>query len=765
MSRDALLGLLVFAVALLLRVAFVCEYESKLALDVRRLDQTDNHTFDLWARSIASGDLLGRKPIHAYHQWTAEVAPESRWLRWYGDPLTFHQSPLYPYFVAGVYRLFGSAHRTIGFVQAFLGALTCLLVFVLARRLGGLVAATAAGGLLALCGPYFLYDVFLLRDGWLALFTVLVALALDRMADRRRLRDFFVAGVALGLFALAKETGPALFALTAALWLLFGRGPLRRRAADAVLVAAGFLLALSPAIARNLAVGAPALRFSTRGPEVFVTGNVVGEDGLEWSPPAKDLRTILSETDFSLPATMARTVMTHRPEPTGWPVLLWNKTRAFFNGHEIPNNVNYYLVEAHCTTLKAGFVTLTWLSPLALLGAVVSFARWRRRAPLLLLFGALCASVVALYVIARFRVHVLPLFALFGGLFVAWCWRAWREGGLGRLAAAGAAFATLTWWCAPEVDASIRGLHRYAIPMHKHLVTMDLEHAERFRREARRFAEERGMIPYDPDTVEQFERIDEAFERLRRSAAMPEDSPQRYLERAEAYARLAEITKKGLQRQLADLAVRNVRKALDLDPDVEGAHRVWGDVLRAIQHPREALHHYAIELDRHPGDVETLVRVGHHLFQRGNLPDALVYYERALAAGCDDPLVLVRSAQVLIDPRCEGYSVPLLDGSERKAHDPEAAVRRIEVALRRWPDDPEILEPAARVFYARGMLFGEVEWVDRAIALLERLRSEFFPESQRIESVLEGFRRLRERRFGAPPAETSGEGGGEPRGS
>ena len=83
--------------------------------------------------------------------------------------------------------------------------------------------------------------------------------------------------------------------------------------------------------------------------------------------------------------------------------------------------------------------------------------------------------------------------------------------------------------------------------------------------------------------------------------------------------------------------------------------------------------------------------------------------------------MLVHSAQALVDPRTEGFEVPLPDGGYRPAHDPETALGRAERALRESPDDPDLLEPIARVFYARGVLAGRVELIDRAIDLLERL--------------------------------------------
>src|SRR5690606_386209 len=119
---------------------------------------------------------------------------------------------------------------------------------------------------------------------------------------------------------------------------------------------------------------------------------------------------------FSLPGTVVKSVATHRSRPTGYVELLWNKTCAFFAGEEIPNNVNFEQFRAHLSTLRLGFVTVTFLGPACLLGLLLGLRRRERLAAPYLLFLALTASVVALYVLGRFRLQVLPLMALFSAV-------------------------------------------------------------------------------------------------------------------------------------------------------------------------------------------------------------------------------------------------------------------------------------------------------------------------------------------------------------
>ena len=95
--------LLVFAVALLVRVAYCVIIPQ---LEGGQLG--DTRIYDKLAKAIVSGFGYER---------------DARW------------PPLYPLFLAGVYMFFGSGFLAVRLIQAFLGALTALLVFILIKSL------------------------------------------------------------------------------------------------------------------------------------------------------------------------------------------------------------------------------------------------------------------------------------------------------------------------------------------------------------------------------------------------------------------------------------------------------------------------------------------------------------------------------------------------------------------------------------------------------------------------------------------------------
>lgn len=754
MTRLA--GLLVFVLALALRLAYVHEHHTELGLDVSQLQQTDNHVFASWARVLAAGDWLGEQQPHAFHHWTREIAPESRWDEWYGGRAVFHQAPLYPYVVAAVYRLFGNSHEIVGYAQAVLGALCCWLTWLLGCRSINARAGLAAGLLLAFMGPYVFYDAFILRDGFMALLVVILALALQQAVEHDRLPRWLLAGAALGLFSLGKETGPALLALTLLAVGLWKRCEPRRLALTAAALVCGFGLVLAPAVARNLAVGAPAFKFSTRGPEVFVTGNARGQTGVSWEPPTELLREILMETNFSLSRSMVATLATHRADPWGYVELLGNKTAAFLNGYEVPNNVNFYLHRAHLATLRVGFVSMTFMAPAALLGMLLGLRNRRRLASSYLLLLSLSASVIALYILARFRLQVLPLVALFAGLSVDWTLTAVTRRQWGRLTAAAVPFALLVGWCWPDsaLTSAFNERTKNATVMLSLAKIGNFDQAMRYRDMMQRQALSDDGGELDASTTDKLATIDAAFEAFAEATTLAEDDPQRALVLGRGYLALVPITKRADLADFTELGRASFRRALELDPAVRDANHGLGllelEIARHWQFGRTeidygpALAQFMAELERHPDHALAHRDAGLIRFGWGHAPEALRHFLLARQHGAADAQVLAGIAAISVDTmqmnarpvRVANEPVPVFDN--------DRALEAIEEALALAPDDPNVRDVASKVLYVHGRY-------DEAVALIESLRADQPWRDGELVARAEAFRKVQRNKAAAAP--------------
>jgi 4-amino-4-deoxy-L-arabinose transferase-like glycosyltransferase len=116
------------------------------------------------------------------------------------------RTPIYPLFVAGIYRLFGESHTAVAAAQAVLFALLTLVVYALTARLATRRVALTAALFTALFPPFPYYASLVLTE---LLCTVLVTLgiwmAVRAIQDHRR-SDYALTGIFIGLATLTRPT-------------------------------------------------------------------------------------------------------------------------------------------------------------------------------------------------------------------------------------------------------------------------------------------------------------------------------------------------------------------------------------------------------------------------------------------------------------------------------------------------------------------------------------------------------------------------------
>lgn len=165
--------------------------------------------------------------------------------------------PLYPYILAGVFKLFGvystlSAWVILAFNSIF-AALTCLTLYRLAGRIYGPAVARATAWTWAIF-PYAIYwPVRVVWETSLTTFLLSLALLLTlRMADQPpRLRLWVLFGLLWGVIALTNTAIVSMFPFCL-LWLLY-RLP-RRQLLGAALCVLTTALVVSPWLVRNYEV-------------------------------------------------------------------------------------------------------------------------------------------------------------------------------------------------------------------------------------------------------------------------------------------------------------------------------------------------------------------------------------------------------------------------------------------------------------------------------------------------------------------------------
>ncbi len=180
---------------------------------------------------------------------------EGRWHFGWGDEPSAHREPVYPLFVAAIYKISGESRAAVHYTQAVVCAAACgLLVLLASRLLRSRWAAVLAGALAAIYPPFLMQIQTILTEP-LATFLLLVAAYLVVVGwSGTKPAALAWGGFFLGLATLTRAAN-LMYAPLLALLLLTVSGPRGRPGlkSPAVFLIV-FLAVLSPWIIRNYVV-------------------------------------------------------------------------------------------------------------------------------------------------------------------------------------------------------------------------------------------------------------------------------------------------------------------------------------------------------------------------------------------------------------------------------------------------------------------------------------------------------------------------------
>ena len=314
-------------------------------------------------------------------------------------------------------------------LQALLGSLAVWLVGLGTAQLYGRKAGLLAAALLALARFHAFYTPFLLfevlNSFWLAL---LFYLSL-RAWKRNTWLLWMLTALSLSCAALTRGNALLFLPFILAFLLWRNRSNLKRGIAIAVATVAIFYLPQFPFSIVNYRYTGRWCGASTAGDKVLALGNTpeAPPGGLEYPMTyhewCNDSDKRPEDGRISVPSHI---IQWFKKSPLQVIELQFRKLLLFWHRKEIPNNVNIEIHGKNCPFLKV--LLPFWLFAIPALAALLSC--WNRRSPRQLLLFCLvtvyCGATVLFYILARFRIGIVPLLCVLAATFVQRCATAWQ---------------------------------------------------------------------------------------------------------------------------------------------------------------------------------------------------------------------------------------------------------------------------------------------------------------------------------------------------
>ncbi len=413
-NKENLLPFLIFILAFGIRFVYL--------LGIKRLPLFEFPFADAlynldWAKEIVSGKLWAKAP--------------------------FFRAPLYPFFLSFLIRIFGENLYILRIVQMLVGSLSCVLIYLVGRRIFSRKVGVPAAIFACLYAPLIYFDLEFL-DTFLIIFLDLLLVYLLILTQKKPSSfKLFLGGVLLGLSAIARPN-VLLFAIFVPAWLFFyfrKEIGLKKVFTLILFLAIGLFLVVLPVTLANYLEGKDFVLISWQGGINFYLGNNpqasgykavapgirttwygIYYDGIKLAEKLSGRELKLSEgSDFWFKQGFKFIL----GKPFVALKLYLKKIGLFLGGYEVSENPNIYFYWSHPDNLLKPLLWKRLISfpvgillPLAWMGILLALKEWKR---LSLVFGFIFTymlSVILFFVNTRFRIPVIPFLLIFSSFAI-----------------------------------------------------------------------------------------------------------------------------------------------------------------------------------------------------------------------------------------------------------------------------------------------------------------------------------------------------------
>jgi Tfp pilus assembly protein PilF/4-amino-4-deoxy-L-arabinose transferase-like glycosyltransferase len=651
---------------------------------------------------------------------------------------TFWQAPLYSYFLALIYWIFGIKIIIARIIGLFLGAINCYLIFSLAEKTVGRKIAWLAYLISVLYGPFIFFDSELLAPALLNFLVLMSLYIMSAYQNRPKPYKIIIIGLLLGL---AQITHGLIIVFLPFLygWMDYVS---RRRGEKTVatlknfgFILIGFLSIILLTTLHNYAVDDEFVPVSSNFGANFYLGNHPNYDSTTTIRPGMEWDEFIGEAavnGFQTPAQSSeffasRAMHNILSDIPGYLGLLGKKFYLLLSGEEIKRNLDIYYFKNYSYLLNV----LIWkwflkfpsglVIPLALCGILLGFlnkgfARDRFDIWLLLLF--LISQTIAIllfFVSTRYRLLIMPVAIIFaaGALWQLYYWIKERQGHqiiiFGSLVVVLLIFSNIT-----------------------RIQTTQRDKAENFFYEAQALA---GSGDYEA-----------AVEKYNEAVKLEPYFMMARFDQAMAQAHLG-------QTQLAQAILD---KIVEKTPNSFVTHLIVGSAFLDFGQDKKAEKLFEQVLQLNPNSVEAYINLGHIYRIRKDYDRALEYFNKALelnpraykaynqiGALYFGQNKMATAEQYFLKAYNINRSYISAINNLATVYAPTGQVDKAEAVLKRAlilaPDDPDVLLNYGALILQKGKVNEALRYFDRGAEL-----APYKPEAQHLRGL--AFMKLHERR-------------------
>jgi len=401
-EKYVIFGIFIFA--FIVRILYLYQIKNNPFFDCLQLDSL---YYDTWARKLLK---IG-------------------WV----DSGIFCGSPLYLYFLATAYKIFGHNLFLTALIQHIAGAFSCVIIYLIGEKIFNRAVGIIAALIMSVYGIFIFHEGILSPDS-LALFLIsLAALVLLYAAGKPDFKTFFFSGLLWGLSVFIRAN---ILPLVILVWIFAVFKEKKKAVVFILAFILGIAAIIAPVTIKNFLITREFVLVSYQGGENFYIGNNPEADGRNKQPLFVNPTPFREHEDFRREASrltghdlsylqssefwFEEGFKFIRAQPLEFLKLLFKKSYYFFfSRYEAPDNdSSIYFFKRYSGLLK--MLDFGFIAPLYLIGMVLALKDFRKLSLIYLITLSYSISIIIFFVISRYRLPVVQFFILFASYGIYW---------------------------------------------------------------------------------------------------------------------------------------------------------------------------------------------------------------------------------------------------------------------------------------------------------------------------------------------------------